>query len=71
MIDRARFFLARGRSIYEGDVEHPAPPGTDEALDLELSDRFQAIQQRLDGVETEALIDPETRKALEALGYGD
>lgn len=71
LIDRARFFLARGGSIYEGDVEHPAPPGTDEALALELSDRFQAIQQRLDGVETEALIDPETRKAFEALGYGD
>ncbi|MCB9897018.1 MAG: sulfatase [Planctomycetes bacterium] len=67
-----RFYHARNGKLFEGDSarvisrEWDAPPA---ALLDSLRTTFGVFERELDGASPDELLDPETRAALEALGY--
>ena len=68
-IRNTRFYMARDGKMYAGDSttllqENVAPPLAEEILG-----NFSRFQRKLDGASGKGLLDPETRGALEALGY--
>jgi hypothetical protein len=64
-----RFFAARGDEMITGDADELSTEPRDSAQARWIRSQFARFQRALSVVEVEELTDPETREALEALGY--